>query len=65
MGQSGRNRRGPAPGTKKRDFNVYTNDADNTGFPIARSDIRSKHDRVLNPINGLLLQLSVVQQVVL
>ena len=65
MGQTNRNRRGPAPGTKKRDFDVYVDNADDAGFEIPRSDIRSKHDRVLDPINGPALQSSVIQQVVL
>ena len=65
MGKFDRNRRGPAPGTRKRDFDVYIDNADDAGFAISRSDIRSKYDRTLDPINGPPSQSSVVQQIVL
>ncbi|KAJ9662192.1 hypothetical protein H2198_001543 [Neophaeococcomyces mojaviensis] len=59
------NRRGPQPGNRKRDFDIYQEDTDTAGFPIARTDLYPKGTRYLDAVNGSVQAASVLQQIVL
>ena len=63
MAQPSRSGHGTSFWHQKRGFDVYVDDADDTGFAISRSDIHLMNDSMLDPISSPASQVSVVQQI--